>query len=38
MQNYVGMTGKFSFTERRDVKRDYQYLIVQNGAWALLSK
>ena len=36
MQNFVGMTGKFSFTERRDVKRDYHYLIVKNGAWALL--
>jgi branched-chain amino acid transport system substrate-binding protein len=38
MRDYVGMTGKFSFTERRDVKRDYHYLIVKNGAWALLTK
>jgi branched-chain amino acid transport system substrate-binding protein len=38
MHDYVGMTGKFSFTERRDVKRDYQYLIVKNGNWALLEK
>lgn len=38
MQNFVGMTGKFGFTERRDVKRDYHYLIVKNGAWALLAR
>ena len=38
MHDYVGMTGKFSFTERRDVKRDYQYLVVKNGNWALLEK
>jgi branched-chain amino acid transport system substrate-binding protein len=38
MQNFVGMTGKFSFTERRDVKRDYHYLVVKNGAWSLLDK
>lgn len=38
MQNYVGMTGTFGFTERRDVKRDYHYLIVKSGAWALLDK
>jgi len=38
MRDYVGMTGKISFTERRDVKRSYHYLIVQNGAWALLEK
>ncbi len=37
-QNFVGMTGKFGFTERRDVKRDYHYLVVKNGAWTLLSK
>lgn len=37
-QNYVGMTGKFGFTERRDVKRDYHYLVVKNGAWTLLDK
>ena len=37
-QNFVGMTGKFGFTERRDVKRDYHYLVVKNGAWALLEK
>jgi len=38
MRNFVGMTGKFGFTERRDVKRDYHYLIVKNGNWALLEK
>ena len=38
MQNFVGMTGKFSFTERRDVKRDYHYLVVKNGTWTLLDK
>ena len=38
MQNSVGMTGTFGFTERRDVKRDYHYLIVKSGAWALLDK
>lgn len=38
MKNYVGMTGKFGFTERRDVKRDYHYLIVKSGAWTLLDK
>ena len=38
MKDYVGMTGKFSFTERRDVKRDYHYLVVKNGAWTLLDK
>jgi branched-chain amino acid transport system substrate-binding protein len=37
-KNYVGMTGKISFTERRVVDRDYHYLIVKNGAWALLNK
>ena len=29
---------KFSFTERRDVKRDYHYLVVKNGVWTLLNK
>jgi branched-chain amino acid transport system substrate-binding protein len=38
MQNFVGMTGKFGFTERRDVKRDYHYLIVKNGNWTLIEK
>jgi branched-chain amino acid transport system substrate-binding protein len=38
MRDYVGMTGKVSFTERRDVKRSYHYLIVQNGTWTLLDK
>jgi len=38
MRNHVGMTGKVSFTERRDVKRDYHHLIVKNGAWTLLGK
>lgn len=38
MQNFVGMTGKFGFTERRDVKREYHYLVVKNGAWTLLGK
>jgi len=36
MQNFVGMTGKFSFTERRDVKRDYHHLVVKNGTWTLI--
>jgi branched-chain amino acid transport system substrate-binding protein len=38
MQNFVGMTGKFGFTERRDVKRDYHHLVVKNGTWSLLTK
>ena len=38
MRNHVGMTGKISFTERRDVKRDYHYLVVKRGAWTLLDK
>jgi branched-chain amino acid transport system substrate-binding protein len=37
-KDFVGMTGKFSFTERRDVKRDYHYLVVKNGVWTLLNK
>jgi len=37
-QNFVGMTGRFGFTERRDVKRDYHYLVVKSGAWTLLEK
>ena len=31
MKDFVGMTGKFSFTERRDVKRDYHYLVVKTA-------
>jgi branched-chain amino acid transport system substrate-binding protein len=34
-RNFVGLTGKISFTERRDVERDYHYLIVKDGAWTL---
>lgn len=37
-KNYVGMTGKIGFTERRDVERDYHHLIVKNGAWTLYGK
>ena len=37
-KNFVGMTGKISFTERRDVERDYHYLVVKNGAWTLLQR
>jgi branched-chain amino acid transport system substrate-binding protein len=37
-KNFIGMTGKISFTERRDVERDYHYLVVKNGAWTLLGK
>ncbi len=37
-QNYVGMTGKFGFTEQRDVKRDYHSLVVKNGQWTLADK
>jgi branched-chain amino acid transport system substrate-binding protein len=37
-KNYTGMTGKIGFTERRDVERDYHYLIVKNGAWTLYGK
>ena len=38
VQNYVGMTGKFGFTEQRDVKRDYHHLVVKNGTWTLVDK
>lgn len=37
-KNYLGLTGKIGFTERRDVERDYHYLIVKNGAWTLYGK
>ncbi len=34
-RNFVGLTGRISFTERRDVERDYHRLIVKHGTWTL---
>jgi branched-chain amino acid transport system substrate-binding protein len=37
-KNFPGLTGKITFTERRDVIKDYRYLVVKNGQWALFDK
>ncbi len=36
--NFPGLTGKITFTERRDVIKDYRYLMVKNGQWTLFDK
>jgi branched-chain amino acid transport system substrate-binding protein len=37
-KNFPGLTGNITFTERRDVIKDYRYLVVKNGQWALFDK
>ena len=34
-KDFPGLTGKITFTERRDVIKDYRYLVVKDGHWAL---
>ncbi len=37
-KNWPGVTGKITFTERRDVVKDYRSLVVKNGQFALFDK
>jgi len=37
-KDFPGLTGKITFTERRDVVKDYRYLVVKSGQWALFDK
>ena len=37
-KDWPGITGKITFTERRDVYKDYRHLVVKNGRFALFEK
>ncbi len=37
-RDFPGLTGKITFTQNRDVVKDYRYLVVRNGQWALYDK
>ena len=37
-KDWPGVTGKITFTERRDVYKDYRHLVVKNGKFALFDK
>ena len=37
-KNWPGVTGNITFTERRDVVKDYRSLVVKNGAFTLYDK
>jgi branched-chain amino acid transport system substrate-binding protein len=37
-KNWPGVTGKITFTERRDVIKDYRHLMVRDGHFALFDK
>jgi branched-chain amino acid transport system substrate-binding protein len=34
-KNFPGVTGRFSFTEQRDVVKDYRHLVIKNGEFVL---
>jgi branched-chain amino acid transport system substrate-binding protein len=34
-KNFPGVTGKITFTERRDVLKDYRHLVIKNGEFVL---
>jgi branched-chain amino acid transport system substrate-binding protein len=34
-KNFPGVTGKITFTERRDVVKDYRHLVIRNGEFTL---
>jgi branched-chain amino acid transport system substrate-binding protein len=37
-RDWPGVTGRITFTERRDVVKDYRHLVIQNGEFALYPK
>lgn len=37
-KNFPGVTGKITFTERRDVVKDYRHLVVRDGQFAQFDK
>lgn len=37
-RDWPGVTGKITITERRDVVKDYRYLVIKNGEFTLLGK
>ena len=37
-KNWPGVTGKITFTERRDVIKDYRHLVIRDGQFALVDK
>ena len=38
VRDFPGVTGKITFTERRDVVKDYRELVIKNGEFTLYDK
>ena len=38
VRDFPGVTGKITFTERRDVVKEYRHLVIKNGEFTLYDK